>query len=77
MPITIGFDADDTLWRNEHLYEEARVRYRAILHDSAAVTGHVVPDDLDETDHRNEVANNAEIRIRFAKIRHEHDGGGN
>jgi putative hydrolase of the HAD superfamily len=27
----IGFDADDTLWRNEDLFERAHVRFRALL----------------------------------------------
>jgi len=27
----IGFDADDTLWRNEDIFERAHVRYRALL----------------------------------------------
>lgn len=36
----IGFDADDTLWHNENLFDRAQQRYREILaryHDSAAV----------------------------------------
>ncbi|HTL68300.1 MAG TPA: HAD family hydrolase [Lacunisphaera sp.] len=28
---TIGFDADDTLWRNEDIFERAHERYRALL----------------------------------------------
>jgi putative hydrolase of the HAD superfamily len=27
----IGFDADDTLWRNEDIFEHAHVRYRSLL----------------------------------------------
>lgn len=27
----IGFDADDTLWRNEDIFEQAHVRFRALL----------------------------------------------
>jgi putative hydrolase of the HAD superfamily len=36
----LGFDADDTLWRNEDIFEQAHVRYRALLarhHDAAQV----------------------------------------
>jgi putative hydrolase of the HAD superfamily len=38
--LTIGFDADDTLWHNESIFEKTHERYRAILaqyHDSATV----------------------------------------
>ena len=37
---TIGFDADDTLWHNETIFEEVHRKYRALLarwHDAAAV----------------------------------------
>jgi putative hydrolase of the HAD superfamily len=37
---TIGFDADDTLWHNEVIFERAHERYRALLaryHDAATV----------------------------------------
>ncbi len=37
---TIGFDADDTLWHNESIFEEAHRRYCALLsrwHDAATV----------------------------------------
>ena len=36
----IGFDADDTLWRNEDIFEQAHTRFRALLgryHPSAEV----------------------------------------
>ena len=38
--LTIGFDADDTLWHNESIFERAHERYRALLarhHDAATV----------------------------------------
>ena len=54
---TIGFDADDTLWQNEHLYADARRRYDTILRDSAAVNGHGLPENLDDILHEIEVAN--------------------
>ncbi len=57
MITTIGFDADDTLWHNEHLYADARLRYDTILRGSAAVNGHGLPDDLDDILHEVEVAN--------------------
>lgn len=37
---TIGFDADDTLWHNEIIFEQTHERYRALLanyHDAATV----------------------------------------
>ena len=37
---TLGFDADDTLWHNESIFEEAHQRYCALLsrwHDAATV----------------------------------------
>ena len=37
---TIGFDADDTLWHNESIFEATHERYRALLaryHDAATV----------------------------------------
>jgi putative hydrolase of the HAD superfamily len=37
---TIGFDADDTLWHNESVFEKTHERYRALLahhHDAATV----------------------------------------
>ena len=40
MITTIGFDADDTLWHNETIFEDAHERYLALLarhHDRAAV----------------------------------------
>ncbi len=38
--LTIGFDADDTLWHNESIFERSHERYRALLahyHDTATV----------------------------------------
>jgi len=38
--LTIGFDADDTLWHNETIFEKTHERYRALLaryHDAATV----------------------------------------
>lgn len=38
--LVIGFDADDTLWHNETIFEKVHVRYRALLaqyHDAATV----------------------------------------
>jgi putative hydrolase of the HAD superfamily len=38
--LVIGFDADDTLWHNEIIFERAHERYRALLarfHDAATV----------------------------------------
>jgi putative hydrolase of the HAD superfamily len=39
-PWVIGFDADDTLWHNETIFEKVHERYRALLahyHDAATV----------------------------------------
>ena len=39
-PLVIGFDADDTLWHNEIIFERVHERYRALLaryHDAATV----------------------------------------
>src|SRR3954465_10588980 len=38
--LVVGFDADDTLWHNETIFEQVHVRYRALLaqyHDAATV----------------------------------------
>lgn len=38
--LVIGFDADDTLWHNENIFEQSHERYRALLaqyHDAATV----------------------------------------
>ena len=38
--IVIGFDADDTLWHNETIFEKVHERYRALLahyHDAQTV----------------------------------------
>lgn len=53
----IGFDADDTLWHNEHHYADARRRYDRILQESAAVNGHGLPADLEDIIHEVEVGN--------------------
>ena len=38
-PLVIGFDADDTLWHNESIFEKTHERYRALLaHYHAAAT---------------------------------------
>lgn len=47
----IGFDADDTLWHNEDLYSDARVRFREIL------SGFDLPINLDDVIHDVEVGN--------------------
>ncbi|MBI5692630.1 MAG: HAD family hydrolase [Verrucomicrobia bacterium] len=39
-PLVLGFDADDTLWHNENIFEKTHERYRALLaqyHDAATV----------------------------------------
>ena len=41
-PLVIGFDADDTLWHNEIIFERVHERYRALLarhHDATTVDG--------------------------------------
>ena len=41
-PLVIGFDADDTLWHNEIIFERVHERYRALLaryHDAKTVDG--------------------------------------
>ena len=38
--LTLGFDADDTLWHNENIFEKVHERYRALLaqyHDATTV----------------------------------------
>src|SRR3954465_13871329 len=38
--LVIGFDADDTLWHNENIFEKTHERYRSLLaryHDAATV----------------------------------------
>lgn len=40
VPLTLGFDADDTLWHNESIFEETHRRYCELLgryHDAATV----------------------------------------
>src|SRR5687768_10378447 len=36
MPLTIGFDADDTLWHNESLFRLTQDRFRDLMADMAA-----------------------------------------
>jgi putative hydrolase of the HAD superfamily len=52
----IAFDADDTLWHNERLYLEARLKFRQILQAHLVGTHHVpdtVDDIIQETEMRN------------------------
>ncbi len=45
----IGFDADDTLWHNESIFESAHERYRALLarwHDAATVDRRLLATEL-------------------------------
>ncbi len=53
----VGIDADDTLWHNEHLYADARARFREILTASSSANGHGLPDDLDDIIQLIEVGN--------------------
>jgi putative hydrolase of the HAD superfamily len=46
----IAFDADDTLWHTEHLYQEARRQFRELLGERAAA-------DLDDRVHAMEMRN--------------------
>ena len=42
---TIGFDADDTLWQNEHFFRLTEARFAALLADHAApevISGHLL-----------------------------------
>ncbi len=48
---TIGFDADDTLWQNEHFYSLAKARFAAALVEY--VDGEVLSAALLETERRN------------------------
>jgi putative hydrolase of the HAD superfamily len=44
-PLVIGFDADDTLWHNEIIFERVHERYRALLaryHDATTVDGNLL-----------------------------------
>lgn len=46
---TIGFDADDTLWHNETIFENVHLRYRALLgrfHDAATVEQHLFATEM-------------------------------
>jgi putative hydrolase of the HAD superfamily len=47
----IAFDADDTLWHTEHLYQEARAQYRELLRAYGAL------DALDDLVHETEMRN--------------------
>jgi putative hydrolase of the HAD superfamily len=49
MITTIGFDADDTLWHNEAIFEAAHEKYRALLsrwHDAATVDRHLFATEM-------------------------------
>jgi len=49
MITTIGFDADDTLWHNESIFEAAHEKYRALLarwHDAATVDRRLLATEL-------------------------------
>jgi putative hydrolase of the HAD superfamily len=49
MITTIGFDADDTLWHNESIFEAAHEKYRALLsrwHDAATVDRHLLATEM-------------------------------
>ena len=49
MITTIGFDADDTLWHNESIFEAAHGKYRALLarwHDAATVDRRLLATEL-------------------------------
>ncbi|MES0360605.1 MAG: HAD family hydrolase, partial [Anaerolineales bacterium] len=47
----IGLDADDTLWENEHLYHQAKIRFAQILENYA--DPEQIIDWLDKTEVRN------------------------
>jgi putative hydrolase of the HAD superfamily len=49
MITTIGFDADDTLWHNESIFEATHAKYRALLarwHDAATVDRRLLATEL-------------------------------
>jgi len=49
MITTIGFDADDTLWHNESIFEATHAKYRALLarwHDAATVDQRLLATEL-------------------------------
>ncbi|MDD2763144.1 MAG: HAD family hydrolase [Opitutaceae bacterium] len=49
MVTTIGFDADDTLWHNESIFEATHEKYRALLgrwHDAATVDRRLLATEL-------------------------------
>jgi len=49
MITTLGFDADDTLWHNESIFEAAHDKYRALLarwHDAATVDRRLLAAEL-------------------------------
>jgi putative hydrolase of the HAD superfamily len=53
MIITIGFDADDTLWHNESIFEAAHEKYRVLLsrwHDGATVDRRLLATELRNLD---------------------------
>ena len=50
--LVIGFDADDTLWHNETIFERVHERYRALLaryHDAETVERTLGPNDTERT----------------------------
>ena len=47
----IAFDADDTLWHTEHLYQEARRQFRELLEPYTSL------DTLDDLVHETEMRN--------------------
>jgi putative hydrolase of the HAD superfamily len=50
----IGFDADDTLWHNETIFEEVQERYRNLLsqyHDAAAVDRTLLATERENLEH--------------------------
>jgi putative hydrolase of the HAD superfamily len=51
--LVIGFDADDTLWHNESIFEKTHERYRALLaryHDAATVDRTLLATELRNLD---------------------------
>jgi putative hydrolase of the HAD superfamily len=48
---TIGFDADDTLWQNEHFYGLAKARFATAL--AEYIDGEALSAELNETERRN------------------------
>ncbi len=49
MITTVGFDADDTLWHNESIFEDTHAKYRALLarwHDAATIDRQLLATEL-------------------------------